>query len=611
MSRDDLFVFGFWCAAVLALLSPVWVRPALAFFNHGDLYTYHIPLRSLTASELQSGRLPFWNPYILLGVPHLANSQTVLFYPLALLSALFPIVTAFVWEQTFHILWAGAGMFLLARAQRLGRVSAFVLASSYALSPFLIYRVTAGIPTLLSALSWVPWVWLVWLSNSPGLGAVVFALQLLSGHGQFLVINVLAMLLWSIFRDGRWVRLKSLAIAVAGAGVLTCAQSVLTAQYLFYSVRSNWTGAMSGAYALVPGALWTWVNPGALGTPFDGDWSDVLSVFYETCGGWIGPIALALVALGILRGRRRTAPIVLVVTGFLMSLGPRGPIPQSLFGFAVLSYLRTPSRWLLLSLWGGLLLAGAGLAKLKFRLRWALAFAAIIPIILWDIQFLRPQDPDFFLRPLTEVTGSLAGRPLRVLTDPELANPNKSMMYHVMNVNGYEAFYPKSVPSWAAAAEGGTAADASRVFVSKWRSPVAVRAGVAARLSLSGIERGPAWPLATWLDRNGRRILPDPKLWIERPDRWHVTANAPVEASVLALSCVAYPGWSARVGGRIVSLAPWEGAFQALALPEAFPRGAALNLILEFRPTLWNTLIGLMSMAWVAWLIGYLRARVL
>ncbi len=349
MSRDDLMVSALWCAAVLALLSPVWARPGAVFFNHGDLYSYHAPLRALTAGELQSGRLPFWDPYILLGVPHAANPQTVLFYPAALLCAVLPVTTALVWDQVLHLLWAGTGMFLLARFSRLGRLGAFALASAYALSPFLVYRVTAGIPTLLAALSWAPWLWLAWLSGATALLAGAFALQLLSGHAQFLVVNGCGMALWALLRDGRLDLFKRLLLAGAGALTLTVVQWVLTAQYLARSVRSDWTGAMSGAYALPAGALWTWLDPGALGTPAGGDWHDALSVFYETCGGWVGPFALALAAFGLVKSKRRGPAVALGAAGVLLAFGPRGPLSRALLGFAVLSYLRTPSRWLFLT----------------------------------------------------------------------------------------------------------------------------------------------------------------------------------------------------------------------------------------------------------------------
>jgi hypothetical protein len=612
MSRNDLTVLGLWCAAVLALLSPVWARHGAAFFNHGDLYTYHVPLRALTASSLQAGRLPFWNPYILLGVPHAANPQAALFYPPALLGAIFPVVTALVWDQIFHLLFAGAGMFLLARFARLDRMGAAVLASAFALSPFLIYRVTAGIPTLLAALSWAPWLWLAWLSGFSGLLAAAFALQLLSGHGQFLVVNGAAMGLWALCRGGRRVLLARLLAAGAAALALTAVQWVPTLEFLRHSVRANWSGSLSGAYALPPGALWTWINPAALGVPADGSWPDVLSVFYETCGGWAGPVALALAAWGAARGRRRGAALALAAVGLFLAYGPRGPLSRAVLGFAVLSYLRTPSRWLFLTLWGAVLLAGAGWAALRgLRLskgsRAALALAGFVPLAVWDAAFLRAQDPSPFLAPRAEIVEKLGGRDERVLTDPALANPNKTALYHLMNVNGYEAFYLKGVPAWAAAAEGAPAADASRVYVSRWRSDAAARAGVKARLTPAGVERTEAWPLAAFVDKDGRRVEPDPRLWIEKPERWRVTGGVPPAAAGVVLSVPAYPGWRARVLGTSVALVPFDGLFQALPLPASFPRGAGLDLTLEFAPTGWAWLAALSAAAWAFWLSSLAR----
>ena len=612
MSRNDLLVLGLWCAAVLALLAPVWAIPGAAFFNHGDLYTYHVPLRSLTAAALQAGRLPFWNPYILLGVPHAANPQAALFYPPALLEAFFPVVTALVWDQVLHLLWAGAGMFLLARAQRLDRSGAFVLASAFALSPFLVYRVTAGIPTLLAALAWTPWLWLAWLSGSGLLLAAGFALQLLSGHAQFLVINGAAMAAWALFSDGRVALYARLAAAGAAALALTAAQWPLTAQFLRLSVRSAWSGAMSGAYALPPAALWTWLNPAALGTPGAGTWRDVLSVFYETCGGWVGPVALALAAYGLARGKRRLPAVLLALVGVLLAMGPRGPLSRAVLGFAVLSYLRTPSRWLFLTLWAALLLAGAGAAALRRRrlpqgARMLAALISFLPLAVWDAPFLRPQDPAPYLAPRPTIAAALAGRAERVLTAPELANPNKAMLYRMMNVNGYEAFYPKDVPAWAASAEGAVAADASRVYVSNWRSPAAVRAGVAARLTPGGFERGEAWPLAVFLDAAGRRVGPDPRLWLESPERWRVFGKAPPSAGEIALSLPSYPGWRARLDGTPAALERWDGLFSAVALPASRTRGAEFDLRLEFVPTAWALLAALTAAAWAFWLAALTR----
>lgn len=115
MTRRDIIVVGALLIFVLAMTASVWARPGRAFFNHGDLYAYHWPLRHHTAAALIEGRLPFWNPYIMLGVPHAANPQAALFYPAAIMGFLLPVVTALVWDQILHLLWAALGAFLLVR----------------------------------------------------------------------------------------------------------------------------------------------------------------------------------------------------------------------------------------------------------------------------------------------------------------------------------------------------------------------------------------------------------------------------------------------------------------------------------------------------------------
>ncbi|NNN06323.1 MAG: hypothetical protein HKL90_10525 [Elusimicrobia bacterium] len=605
MSRSDLLVLSFWCAAVLALLSPVWARPDAVFFNHGDLFTYHVPLRSLTAAALQSGRLPFWNPYILLGLPHAANPQAALFYPPALLGVFFPIARALTWDQVFHLLWAGIGMFLLARAQRLDRAGAAILASSFALSPLLIYRVTAGIPTLLAALAWIPWLWLFWLSGMTALLMGAIALQLLSGHAQFLLINAVGMGLWALARADRGKLLKELSLAGAGGAALTALQWILTAQFLRLSVRSNWQGA-SDLYTMRPANLSSWIFPGALGTPLDGRWSGAVSEFYETCVGNVGLVALALAAVGLVRGRRRGPAFAAGLFGLGLAFGPRFAPARLLSSLPPLSYLRTPARWLLLPVWSVLLLAGAGLDSLRgARLsRGARAFAAPAAFLLlaaWGVRFLRPQDPTTFLAPHAETAERFGGRPMRVLTDPVLANPNKAALYRMRNVNGYEAFYLSGVPAWAAAAQGGAAADASRVYVSRWPSPVLARAGVVARLGPAGVDWAKAWPMAAFVNAAGVRLEEPLKVFAERPGLWRAVGFVPPGAAALELSEPAYPGWRAWRDGSPAGLSSWDGLFQKVRVP-ASEIGRKIAFTFEFEPTGWALLACAAAAAWAAWL---------
>lgn len=602
MTRRDLVVVGALAAAVLALTASVWARPGHAFFNHGDLYAYHWPLRHHSAAALIEGRLPFWNPYILLGLPHAANPQTALFYPASILGFLLPAVTALVWDQILHLLWAGLGAYLLARASRLPRAGAAVLAAAYALSPFLIYRITAGIPTLVAALSWAPWAWLAWLYGSGPLLAAVFALQFFSGHPQFLVVNAAGMGLWAAARGGRLELWKRLAAGAAGALALAAAQWLPTLELLRGSNRSDWPESFRAAYSLRPRDLMMWLSPGSWGTPLNGRWEDAISVFYESGGVWLGCTALVLAAGGLLRGRARFSGALLVAAGALLALGANGPLGP-LLNAPGFSYLRTPSRWSFLALWGLWLLAGAG-ARALGSSRKAASALALLPLIataelmIWDAPFLKAADGRSFAKVTPAVSEALAGRPFRVLTDPEIANPNKATVYRMRNANGYEAFYPMSTAVWAAEAEGQPAADPSWVLVSRWRSDAATRAGVSARLSRAAVERREdAWPLAVFLDAKGRRVTPDPALTIARPERWRVAGIPPQGAVALGLSETRWPGWSAELDGRAAPLLPWGAAFQAVAL-----RGAgAVDLSFEFSPTRWWWWAALSAAAWALW----------
>jgi len=607
MTRRDLIVAGALAAAVLALTAHVWTRAGGAFYNHGDLYAYHWPLRHHTASALIAGRLPFWNPYVMLGVPHAANPQAALFYPGSILGFVLPVVASLAWDQILHLLWAGLGAFLLARWARLPRAAAAALAAAYALSPFLIYRVTAGIPTLVAALSWAPWAWLAWLGGSAPLLSAVFALQFFSGHPQFLVINAVGMGIFS-FSKGSLRGIVPLLLGACGAMALATAQWLPTLELLRGSSRAGWPALFRAAYSLRPRDLLLWLSPGAFGTPLGGGWDDATSVFYESGGVWLGIVALALAVVGLARSRSRTGPALLLVLGVLLALGANGPL-AALLDAPGFSYLRTPSRWAFLSLWGLWLLAGAGARALSSN-RTNAAALSLLPLLVlaelavWDRPFLRSANARVFTKASPAVSARLAGRPSRMLTDPDLANPNKAMVYRMRNANGYEAFYPASAAVWAAEAEGQPAADPSWVLVSRWKSEAAARAGVAARLSPAGIEESAdAWPLAAFVDANGKRLKPDPKLEIERPERWRVTGPVPDRTVAVALSETRWPGWRARAGAREVPLVPWGPAFQAAPVAP----GEALDLRFEFSPTLWRWWAALSAAAWTFWFASLLR----
>ena len=106
-------------AIVLYLLHEVLVagNERLPGRDSVNLYVWEVYTRSVLAAS----RLPFWNPFHFAGSPHLADPQTTVFYPPAvMLRWLSPPQLFFAWMAALHIWLAGAGGLFLGRVVGLG-----------------------------------------------------------------------------------------------------------------------------------------------------------------------------------------------------------------------------------------------------------------------------------------------------------------------------------------------------------------------------------------------------------------------------------------------------------------------------------------------------------
>jgi hypothetical protein len=82
-------LFGLW-ALVLAFFWPIISPFSLerSFILYGDFKHQFLPFHHFISSELWQGRLPLWNPYLLVGHPFQADVQSGVFYPVTLLFSL-------------------------------------------------------------------------------------------------------------------------------------------------------------------------------------------------------------------------------------------------------------------------------------------------------------------------------------------------------------------------------------------------------------------------------------------------------------------------------------------------------------------------------------------
>jgi hypothetical protein len=602
MRRNDFVFFGLTVGVLLLVAAPALLRPDLILGNFGDIAGYHYPLQHLTAAALHSGQLPFWNSYIFAGLPHLANTQTALWYPLAILLRTFPLVWAFTLYAVLHLIWAALGMHLFLRRRGLSAAGAAVLAATFALCPFLVYRIAQGIPTHLAALSWAPWCWLALESRRRGLLAVAWTLQAFSGHPQFAVINAVAMLGYAACQPERLLAMRCAVRSGLWAGVLTAIVWVPMLEFLRHSNRGGLPAVFSQAYAMPWKALLTVLSPGLVGEPLAGTFAGVPSVFFESYGLYLGLLPLGL-ALWAWSRRQEAASGLLVIAGLVLALGIDAP------------FSRVPARFSFWLLWGVLLAAAAGWKLWKPSPRWAAAALLFVLLDLgsWAAYWVYTDDPQPRLGSNKEFSHALGGRTQRFASGLDLANPNKAMLYRALNVNGYDAFYLGSYIRYAARAQGRAAGDPSRTYITRVQSPEMRRLGVNYYLSAEPLlspgegvrlqRNHGAFPLAYYTAGGvvPRAATVGPDLQAVKPEHWIARGFVPAEKDAqVVFSVPNYPGWRAYVNGLRVPLHVFDELVSAVPLQSVAP-GKFFRADLVFQPTLWPFLVMLSVGGWLVW----------
>ncbi len=607
MKKKDIIFLILWSLLVLGLPGVSWVFPHIGFFNF-DLYFYHYPLRETALNFLEKGQFPFWNPYIFGGVPLAANSQTALFYPISLIGKIFPLLFSFSLENLFHLWWAGLGMALLMKSQGLKSEAAWMLGISYGLCPFLTGRIAEGIPTILASLAWIPWAWLSLGAQNKFLLSEIWALQFFSGHPQFMLINAGAMVLGALAFPPRLKSLETLALSALGAAFLTCVQWMMTAQFLLHSIRQNWSLLYSLGYSLSPHQLRYWIWPG-FRLPTLNRSSLPVSVVLENALVFPGLFVLVLAGLGIFK-KPLSFYVFLIGLGFFFASGRHNPIYLWLLSHTPLHFLRTPSRFAFLCLWGFFLAAGAALKSLKKPARWPLAILAVcstFQLLILNHSLVRTQNSNPFLRPHRFFAQALAGQPKRILISPALGNPDKAMMYHVMNVNGYDAFYLKGFPDYAFKSEGHPAADASRSYLQKWDTPQMRDLGVSGAFLKPGalILLSQAPPLAYLIGPKHRPLSRSLTLDILNENHWRISGIWENSATSLIVSEPFYPGWHAYWNGQKTPIHRWNGFLSSISKPTPTPNSFTLDFI--FQPDYWEILVLISIFSWLFWFFRIFR----
>ncbi|MFN0070813.1 MAG: hypothetical protein ACKVVP_04915 [Chloroflexota bacterium] len=226
---STLFPASFVVVLVLTTLWKLVSRGDVLVHGHDLTQAYNWEF--VTRRALAMGTLPYWNPYILSGMPALADLQTQVFYPPSIALRLLPIHQYFNWSIVVHVVLAGAGTFLLARSLHISRWSALVASTGFMFGGTFSPRIHGGQTVVIAGWAWLPLALAytlrsverrTWIPH-PVL-PIVLACALLTGQTQvtlYLFIAVAAMFIYAGIASARGVSGQASLSQVVAQGVCT------------------------------------------------------------------------------------------------------------------------------------------------------------------------------------------------------------------------------------------------------------------------------------------------------------------------------------------------------------------------------------------------------
>jgi len=307
-----------------------------------DALVLTLPERVRNGESLRRGELPFWNPRIFGGYPHLAMIQNDALYPPSAAFDVVEPVSGMAWSVALHLALAGALAFRFLAGSGVSTAGSLAGGVAFALNGLFLVRASA--PSYVFSGTWLPLL----LSGARRLGrggrlrdglglAVGVALALLGGHPQIVVLELVAASAYAAWCAGDSARVRGAAPApaiAAAAGRLAAAtmlgaslvafQLLPFAELLRHSARTAIPLADYLASALPPPALVQAIVPDVFGHPVDGDWwfGELAPLLDGRARGeraWafnysgenlftgVAPLALAAAALARPRRRREVA----------------------------------------------------------------------------------------------------------------------------------------------------------------------------------------------------------------------------------------------------------------------------------------------------------------
>ena len=345
---------------------PFW--PGAAF---SDLLISHWPNAAwIHQSITEWGQIPLWNPNILSGMPFAADPLSGLWYLPNWLAVAFPGAIAFNTLFWMHLTWAGLGAWAFAREEGLSKWGAVLAGLVFGGAPKFVSHIALGHVSLVSAVSWTPWVLLLtaktlrqirtdqaWLKWSALAGAVLGLVFCADPRWSIPLIGLaVAYAIRGILRE-RGVEpeiMRKIALAGVVAGIFAAAIAACLGLPLWEFLQESTRSGISASER----AIFSLPLEGLLGT---------ISILEGTPEylAYFGASVLVISILAMLNSDRRPwFWFGVSVFSTILALGPVTPLFNLISAIPGVDVLRVPARFLFLSALGWSCLAGFGLDTL-------------------------------------------------------------------------------------------------------------------------------------------------------------------------------------------------------------------------------------------------------
>ncbi len=354
-------------AGVLALLSLGLFADVLlagprviASYEQGDALRYFLPIRDLGFSELASGNLMLWNPYVFSGTPFLGGFQSALLYPLNWIYLWLPVGTAIDLDLAIHVFLGGIFGYAWIAGRGIRPLAAFFGACVLVFGSAFFLRVLAGQLTLVAVVSWSPLLLLavdrLIERPRPGwalVGIAATTLMILAGYPAAVYATGVAVGLSIAFQ---WRRFTAPLQSLSWLALVAIAPVFLAAAQLWpglaaagETLRADGVPLdFATSFSLPPENLVTLLAPSFFGDLtlfyYWGRW------FYWDVTLYIGAVGIFLALHGAIRGEReqqRSAAWIAAIL-IVIALGSHTPVYALLHAWVPgFDSFRAPSKFAL------------------------------------------------------------------------------------------------------------------------------------------------------------------------------------------------------------------------------------------------------------------------